>query len=342
MKCLRPTLRARLTIQLTLVTLISLLLFSEIAKDVIASTQRDWVNAQLTTAVLALSMVASRSSAVQTSGALVRLAEQDFDGAILTRSGAVITSSAPVPDIARAHASEAASKVAVLRLGSGHVQLRMALIALPDSNKVAIFWHLVDRAGVDADERIGMLFGWAVPAIAVLALIIGTELTRRALKPLVMIGNMAATIEAHDLSQRIDPVPQDAELADLSTTINRMLARLEAGFERQRRFTADVSHEFRAPLSVITAEADLAACGLESLEEYRTVSQTILREAQLIERITENLLLLARADAGYTDNAIERRRRCCRSYRYRNFASNCARASRLNSDAVRSIRMDSR
>lgn len=71
---------------------------------------------------------------------------------------------------------------------------------------------------------------------------------------------------------------------------------LDDAFALQRRFTADASHELRAPLSVIRAEADLALRGERAPETYRTALATIASEADRMERLVSGLLSAARAE----------------------------------------------
>jgi two-component system OmpR family sensor kinase len=77
-----------------------------------------------------------------------------------------------------------------------------------------------------------------------------------------------------------------------------MLDRLQHAFDRERRFTSDASHELRAPLSVIRAEADLALRKERTAAEYRAALETIASEADALEALTRDLLTVARADAG--------------------------------------------
>ncbi len=286
--------------QLTVVVVLSTAIFAETAKDVLGILQRDWVNARVRISAAALGTIAAEAPNGSLADALPLLTEPGFDGAIVDRAGHVSAETAAFPTTIAAALSRATRTPLVLKIGRDDIQFRVALVALAGTphGRIAAFWHPVDRGAADADEIIGKIFDLAVPLIGILALLIGDRLTRRALVPLTMITAMATSIEANDLSGRIDPLPEDAELAELCTTFNRMLERLEAAFERQRRFTADVSHEFRAPLSVITAEADLAAAGLDATDEYRQSASVVLREAKLIESITEDLLLLARTDGG--------------------------------------------
>ncbi|MDQ2872664.1 MAG: HAMP domain-containing histidine kinase [Candidatus Eremiobacteraeota bacterium] len=73
---------------------------------------------------------------------------------------------------------------------------------------------------------------------------------------------------------------------------------LADAFTRQRRFTADASHELRAPLAVIRAEADLALRRERSGAEYRSAIATIALESDRIEKLIDDLLAAARAESG--------------------------------------------
>jgi heavy metal sensor kinase len=132
----------------------------------------------------------------------------------------------------------------------------------------------------------------------------GAFLTQRALRPVRRITLAAGQIEASDLSGRLPVVGRD-EFSELATTFNGMLGRLEdaftrleRAFEQQRRFTADASHELRTPLTIIKANSSLALREKRSAGEYQEALQAVDRAADLTTRIVQDLLLLARADAG--------------------------------------------
>jgi two-component system OmpR family sensor kinase len=80
--------------------------------------------------------------------------------------------------------------------------------------------------------------------------------------------------------------------------LNTMLERLRSTFESQRRFTADASHELRGPLTVLWGELELSLRKERTPEEYRGVISLSLEEVQRLSRITDDLLTLARSDAG--------------------------------------------
>ncbi len=131
----------------------------------------------------------------------------------------------------------------------------------------------------------------------------GAFLTGRALRPIRQITQAAGRIGAAGLSERLS-VAGDDEFAELARTFNGMLGRLEDSFsrltqayEQQRRFTADASHELRTPLTIIKAQTSLALLDPHS-EEDRQTWDAIDQAADRTIRLVQDLLLLARADAG--------------------------------------------
>ena len=123
-------------------------------------------------------------------------------------------------------------------------------------------------------------------------------LAGRALQPVRTIAGLARSISEHDLHRRVEVrVPPD-ELGELVATFNSMLARLEASFDSLSRFTADASHELRAPLALMRSELEGALSRDRTGEEYRRVLGALNREVDHLSRLADHLLMLARADAG--------------------------------------------
>lgn len=128
--------------------------------------------------------------------------------------------------------------------------------------------------------------------------VVGRWLAGRVLRPVRMIASLARTVSERDLHRRVEvSVPPD-ELGELVATFNAMLGRLEADFEGLRRFTADASHELRAPLALMRGELELGLNRVRTPTEQRRTIRALLSEVDHLTRITEGLLLLARADAG--------------------------------------------
>jgi heavy metal sensor kinase len=117
-------------------------------------------------------------------------------------------------------------------------------------------------------------------------------------QPLTQMATSAENISGQNLNQRLDTGRASFEITRLATVYNAMLDRLQAAFIRQRRFTADASHELRTPVSVIIAQVDHTLARDRTEAEYRDALQTTYRAAQQMQKLTEELLLLARADAG--------------------------------------------
>lgn len=136
-----------------------------------------------------------------------------------------------------------------------------------------------------------------LPLCLILAGAGGLFLSSRALRPVQQVTRAAAELGVHDLSRRL-PVEGTDELAQLAFHFNQMIARLEAAFEQQRRFTADASHELRTPLARMKLCTSEALSGPQSPAEYRSALQVADRVVDSMSRVTEGLLLLAQADAG--------------------------------------------
>ncbi len=119
-----------------------------------------------------------------------------------------------------------------------------------------------------------------------------------ALQPVRQVTHTAADIRASSLSARVPVPPANDEIADLARELNAMLVRLERSFEQAERFASDASHELRTPLTIMRGEIEalLRDETMPERSEERLVS--LQEEVDRLERITGNLLLLARLDAG--------------------------------------------
>jgi len=137
-----------------------------------------------------------------------------------------------------------------------------------------------------------------IPAGVLAVALGGYWIGRRALAPVDRIAAAARAITPRELDRRLDVPPTGDELQRLSETLNEMLDRLEAAFQEAARFTADASHELRTPTSLIRTSAELALRRPRSPDEYRATLEDILREAERTSVLVQDLLVLARADAG--------------------------------------------
>jgi heavy metal sensor kinase len=136
------------------------------------------------------------------------------------------------------------------------------------------------------------------------ALIGGYWLASRAMAPVRTITRTARGISETDLNKRLRLGKRD-ELGELANTFDSMLDRLQAAFDRQRQFTADASHELRTPLTIVNLEAEQALARPRSVEEYERVLKVIRSENDFMAHLVNDLLTLARMDAGQTRLHLE-------------------------------------
>lgn len=155
-------------------------------------------------------------------------------------------------------------------------------------------------------RRIGMLFLWTAPAVLLMASLGGYWISRRALTPVDEITRAARSIGIQNLSERLAVPASGDELQRLSETWNDMLARLESAVKRLSQFTADASHELRTPIALIRTTAELSLRRERSPEIYREALRQVMAETDRTSRLVEDLLLLARADAGLPALPLER------------------------------------
>ena len=153
-----------------------------------------------------------------------------------------------------------------------------------------------DAASALAGFRLLLLI--AAPCFVVAACAGAYWISRRALAPVDQITNAAQRISIENLQQRLAVPQSHDELQRLSETLNQMFSRLEDSVRRLAQFTADASHELRAPVSVIRTTAEIAVRRERSAAEYRQALQEILAEAEQTSSVVEDLMLLARDDSG--------------------------------------------
>jgi heavy metal sensor kinase len=185
-------------------------------------------------------------------------------------------------------------------LDSRHVPRRV--YALPLSTGTNSIQTLVVSRSVaemlDAQSRTLLILVAVSAALLVIGGAVSYWLAGRALQPVRTIAGMARSISERDLNRRVDVKVPDDELGELVNTFNSMLARLEAGFISMSTFTANASHELRAPLALMRSEVEGALSRGRSQDEYKRVLVSLREEVEHLSRLSDQLLILARADAG--------------------------------------------
>jgi heavy metal sensor kinase len=150
----------------------------------------------------------------------------------------------------------------------------------------------------DALDDLRLIIVVALPAVVALLVVGGYLITRRWLQPLDHMVEAATRIGADDLRRRLPVANPHDELGRLSLAFNVTLDRLENSFVGLDRFVADASHELRTPLTTLRSVGEVGLKRARSPEEYREIVASMLEEAQRLQRLTERLLELAKAEAG--------------------------------------------
>ena len=142
----------------------------------------------------------------------------------------------------------------------------------------------------------GWFFGLGLVTLAatVLAVRVGVA---RGLRPLEQIAAAISAIDERALAVRVPGDGLPRELRPIALRLNALLARLEAAFARERRFTADAAHELRTPLTILHASLELALQRERSPGEYRESIAAALTTVEQTTGLVERLLALARLDA---------------------------------------------
>jgi heavy metal sensor kinase len=189
-------------------------------------------------------------------------------------SGQTIMETLDTPDYGHLHVAARRSNPFIIQ------------VAYTDKATKAVLGHLVS------------IFAVMVPVVLFVSFSGGWLLAGMALRPVRQISQLANRITAQRLNERIPPREVDDELGQLIKTINGMIARLQSAFEQMRDFSMSMAHELKTPLTIMKGEAELALAKPPSIEETQRLVTTYLEEVVRMSRIVEDLLTLARAEAG--------------------------------------------
>src|SRR5438105_4779068 len=159
-----------------------------------------------------------------------------------------------------------------------------------------------------SDEQVERRFG--ILALVVLSgsilasVLIAIPVTRRGLRPLEEMKLSLERIGPTHLNERVASANWPRELQPMAMAFDEMLKRLDDSFTRLSQFSADLAHELRTPIANILGEAQVALSRDRTPDEYREVIESTIAECERLSGIVDNLLFVARADAG--DRQIHR------------------------------------
>ena len=164
--------------------------------------------------------------------------------------------------------------------------------------------HVVVAVALDfAAHHAFMTVFYEILWLAIAAGILSTALlgwiaARRGLAPVREMTDVAQSITASRLHDRLPMAALPMELVDLAAAFNGMLSRLEDSFRRLSEFSSDLAHELRTPIGSLMTQTQVALSRTRSAEEYREVLYSNSEEYERLARMISDMLFLAKSDNG--------------------------------------------
>ena len=163
------------------------------------------------------------------------------------------------------------------------------------------------RVGADFSE-VGRI-GWeivhgmivAIPTVLLVIFLGARWVARRALAPVEAIREAAAAITPQSLDRRLPVPPATDEISGLIAVLNQTFDRLQRSFEQSKRFSTDASHQLKTPIAVLRVGIEEILTDPNTPPRQAARADALLHQIHQLTSIAENLLLLARADAGRLD-----------------------------------------
>ena len=176
------------------------------------------------------------------------------------------------------------------------LSLRELIVPVIENNKVAYIVQVTSPLAqvAAALNRLRFILLLLLPAAIFLTGVVGLFLAEFTLKPLKKIIKTVHQITAENLKLRVDLPDTKDEIKKLADTFNGMLEKLDKSFSSQQQFIHDISHELRTPLTILKGELEVTLKKVRSQKEYESILRSSLEELNKINRIIENLLMLAR------------------------------------------------
>ncbi len=290
---LSSSVRGRTTILVTLVFALTLIVSGLTLLTVLRRTMLDNIDT-------ALGLRAADLGALVTSGVAPRDITIPDDGtsfAQIILNGDVIASSSNVRGQPPVDTLTDSSQITV-RQTSGDEEVFRLVVTEQNSPAgpvtIAVGTTLVDM------EQTTRVATWTLTitglALTMLAGAATWVVVRRALRPVDSMRAEVADITVSGLDRRVSQPTTDDEIRLLADTLNDMLVRLESGTRAQRDFVSAASHELRTPIAVIRNVLEVAQS--TDAPNWREIADSVLEEDIRMERLVDDLLLIARTDAG--------------------------------------------
>lgn len=221
----------------------------------------------------------------------------DSDGAVIAASEH-LAGLAPIADLRPGESQ---------RIGVTFEDDPFLAVALEAKASNQTYTVLAGRTLETVDESSAAVVGLLAAGVPLLILVVAGVTWRvvgRALEPVESMRAEVEAISTTELHRRVPDPPGSDEITRLAATMNRMLARLEDGQIRQRRFVSDASHELRSPVATIRQHAEVARSHPEGTTTEE-LADVVLEENIRLQQLVDDLLLLSKLDEGTLQMNVE-------------------------------------
>ena len=218
----------------------------------------------------------------------------DQDGNWIYRSKRMLAEN---PDLPRPERLPVTGTIAAFHQGTRYVRI-LAYPIQVRNKKYSVQTGIALNKSMALMKTFGADLLLLTPATIILAALGGHWMSRKALQPVAVLAAEARRINDRNLDIRLHVPQARDEIGDLSITLNQMLERIDKAFASVRAFTGNASHELRTPIALFRTEIEVALFRPREVGEYRATLSHLHQEAVRMTRLVENLLSIARADAG--------------------------------------------
>ena len=226
--------------------------------------------------------------------------QRDLNLRLIAPDGEVLgVQTQAIPDAAYPQATlKGALKRYTVRSRGGEQRYMLAASRIEtEPNKV---WTLQATYDVTESEQLIAQFGRGVIGVMTAAILAASALAawlvHQGLRPLRAMNEAMSAITADNLDNRISSRAWPSDLAQLAGSFDAMLKRLQAAFEQLSRFSSDLAHEFRSPITNLVAAASVMLSRERSPLEYQETLEVVVNEGDRLARMVSSMLFLARAD----------------------------------------------
>lgn len=135
-----------------------------------------------------------------------------------------------------------------------------------------------------------------IPILLIITIIVGYFIIKNTLNTVRKTIDEVKNIEANQLQKRLTSHTSNDEIEDLVSTFNFMLNKLDDSFSKIKRFSNDVSHELKTPLTVIRGEIELGLRKDRTNNEYKDILNSTLEETKILQELINSLLFLSKSN----------------------------------------------